>query len=251
MEQAAIVGNGIVGNGTGTLFNIEKRFDVDATRSNCSLQEVSECRYVFICLPTPVKEGQYVVSDIIELVRQINEYRQGAIFIIRSTVWPGFGDHLFHLLHPEAVISNPEFLSEDTWEKDIKNPSFVLIGGGDGVHREEVAALYRNVTKHAPLIMTDNITAETAKLSLNAFFSTKVIFANQIYDFCQKSGANYQRVKEILEKHPYGMKNHTEIYYKDKRGLGGRCLPKDLEAFANYSHLPLLEKVKEISDTTS
>ena len=99
--------------------------------------------------------------------------------------------------------------------------------------------------------MTDNITAETAKLSLNAFFSTKVIFANQIFDYCQKSGANYERVREILEKHPFGMKNHAEIFYKDQRGVRGRCLPKDLEAFANITKSPLLETVKQINDNTS
>lgn len=250
MEQAAIVGNGMIGNATGELFRIEKRFDIDETKSNCSLKEVANCRYVFICLPTPVKNGSYEVEPIIAIVKQINELRQGPIFIIRSTVWPGFGDHLNSIVRPEAVVSNPEFLSEDTWERDIKNPPFVLIGGGDGVHREEVAALYRNITKHAPIILTDNITAETAKLSLNAFFSTKVIFANQIYDFCQTSGANYQRIKEILEKHPYGMKNHTEIFYKDQRGVRGHCLPKDLEAFANSTQSELLKTVKNINDQT-
>ncbi len=251
MEQAAIVGNGMIGNATGELFKIEKRFDIDESRSNCTIAEVASCRYVFICLPTPVKDGQYVTQPIVDAVRQINATRQGSIFIIRSTVWPGFADNLFRELRPEHVISNPEFLSEDSWERDIKNPPFVIIGGGDGVHREEIAALYRNVTKHAPIILTDNITAETAKLTLNAFFSTKVIFANQIYDFCQKSGANYQRVREILERHPYGMKNHAEIFYKDQRGVRGHCLPKDLEAFMNITHSPLLEVVKQINDTTS
>jgi UDPglucose 6-dehydrogenase len=251
MEQAAIVGNGMIGNATGTLFGIEKRFDLDETKTTCSLNDVAHCRYVFICLPTPVKDGDYVVQPIMEMVRQINSIRQGPIFIIRSTVWPGFADHLASQIRPEAVISNPEFLSEDTWEKDIKSPPFVLIGGYDGVHREEVASLYRNVTKHSPIIFTDNATAETAKLALNAFFSTKVIFANQVYDYCQKSGANYQRVREILEKHPYGMKNHTEIFYKEQRGVRGHCLPKDLEAFAAITGSPLLGVVKAINDSTS
>jgi len=245
--NAAIVGNGMIGNATGELFGIEKRFDIDETKSNCSIAEVASCRFVFICLPTPVKDGQYVTQPIMEIVRQINSTRQGSIFIIRSTVWPGFADNLYREIRPEHVISNPEFLSEDSWERDVKNPPFVIIGGGDGVHREEVAGLYRNVTKHAPLIMTDNITAETAKLSLNAFFSTKVVFANEIFDYCQKSGANYERVREILEKHPFGMKNHTVIHYKGKRGLGGHCLPKDLEAFATATGSPLLEKVREVS----
>src|SRR3990167_26192 len=248
MENAAVVGNGVVGNATATLFGIEKKFDIDDTKSNCTLNEVAQCRYVFICLPTPIKNSDYVTSDIFDIVKQINDIRQAPIFIIRSTVWPGFAGHLFQEIRPETVISNPEFLSEDTWQKDTKYPPFVLIGGTEGRFREEVASLYRNVTKHAPIILTDNITAEAAKLTMNVWFSTKVVFANQIYDWCQTSGANYERIKEVLEKHPYGMKNHADIWYKDKRGVNGKCLPKDLEAFAEYTKLPLLLKIKEIND---
>ena len=248
MDNATVCGFGVVGQATAKLFGIEKHFDIDESKSNTTLQEIAKCRYVFICLPTPVKEGNYVVSDIVELVRQIHDLGQTPIFIIRSTVWPGFADHLYDLFGPEAVISNPEFLSEDTWEKDIKYPPFVLIGGSEGRFREEVASLYRNVTKHAPIIMTDNITAEAGKLALNAFFSTKVIFANQLYDWAQKAGTNYERIKEILEKHPFGFKNHTTIWYKGKRGVNGKCLPKDLEAFANFTHLPILESVFQYNE---
>ena len=247
-ENMAVVGVGVVGKATATLFGIEKKFDIDETKSTATLPEIAECRYIFVCLPTPVKNGDYVTSDISAIVRQINDYRQGPIFIIRSTVWPGYSNSLFSEVRPEAVISNPEFLSEDTWQKDIRYPPFILIGGSQGRFLEEVSSLYRNVTKHAPIILTDNITAEAAKLVMNAFFATKVVFANQMYDWAQKAGANYERIKEVLEKHPFGMKNHATIWYKGKRGVHGKCLPKDLEAFANSSKLPILESVWQYNE---
>lgn len=246
MENVAIIGNGVVGNATATLFAAERRFDIDETKSNCTLEEVSRCRYVFVCLPTPVKNGSFDTQPIFDMVKQVNDIRQGPVFIIRSTVWPGFAEHLFNEIRPEAVISNPEFLSEETWEKDTKYPPFVVIGGHDGRFREEVEALYSAVVK-APIIKTDNRTAETAKLALNAFFSTKVIFANQIYDYCQKMDVNYERVREILEKHPFGMKNHAEIFYRGVRGVRGKCLPKDLEALGALTQSPLLEIVERIN----
>lgn len=248
MTNAAVVGNGMVGNATGTLFNIEKRFDTNEERSNCTLAEVADCRYIFICLPTDVVHGDYNVQPIFEIIKQIEAIKHGAIFIIRSTVWPGFADHVFGEIRPEAVISNPEFLSEDTWEKDIVHPPFVLLGGFEGRFRDEVAALYRGRVKTAPIIETDNKTAELAKITLNAFFSTKVIFSNQVYDYCQKMGANYERVREILEKHPFGMKNHTEIHYRGVRGIRGKCLPKDLEAFKNLTKSPLFEVVERLNE---
>lgn len=250
MDNAAIVGYGVVGQATAKLFGINKHFDIDEEKSNCTLAEVAKCRYIFICLPTPVKNGEYVTGDIQSIIQQINDIRPGAIFIIRSTVWPGFADFIFEQIQPEGIISNPEFLSEDTAEKDIKHPPFVLIGGVNAKYMDEVKGIYLNVTKQASIILTDNITAEASKLALNAFFSTKVVFANQMFDWCQISGANYEKIKEVLTAHPYGFKNHATIYYKGHRGVGGHCLPKDLEAFANYSHIELLQKVKEINDHT-
>jgi len=251
MDTACVIGYGVVGKATATLFGIKKHFDIDEKKSNITLEEAADCRYVFICLPTPVKGGNYIVSDILAIIQQINDYKQKAIFIIRSTVWPGFAIHAFKEIRPESIISNPEFLSEDTWEKDIKYPPFVVIGGADGRFREEVKALYVNKNKQADIVLTDNDTAEVMKWVMNGWYSTKIIFANQIYDWCQKEGYNYERIREMLEKHPLGMKGHNVIHYKGKRGVNGKCLPKDLEAFENFAHLPLITKVKEINDSTA
>lgn len=249
MDNAAIVGFGMVGNATSTLFGIKKHFDIDATKSNTNLQEVSKCRFVFMCLPTPVKEqGDYDVSAIIQMIKEIENYGGGSIYIIRSTVFPGFALSLQKELGINRIISNPEFLSESTWEKDVKYPPFVLLGGLQGVFLEDVKALYQARIKSAPIIVTDNTTAEMAKLAINGYFATKVIFANQIYDSCQKFGVNYETVKQVLEKHPFGPKNHFTIWYKGKRGVNGKCLPKDSRALAYYTQLDLIKEIVALNE---
>ena len=249
MDDAAVCGYGMVGQATAKLFGIKKHYDIDEGRSNCKIEDLSELRYIFICLPTPIMEDHtYLVSDIRQIVSQIAALGTEKYFIIRSTVPSGFADSLASEIHSESIVSNPEFLSEATWENDTKFPPFVLIGAKSAEVREKMAGLYRSRIKHAPIIMTDNITAETAKLALNSLFASKVVFSNQIYDYCQKVGANYEKVKEILTKHPYGIKNHTSVWFNEQRGVRGRCLPKDLEAFAYLTESPLLMKVKEIND---
>jgi UDPglucose 6-dehydrogenase len=156
--------------------------------------------------------------------------------------------HLQRELQIDRVISNPEFLSEDTAEKDSKNPPFVLLGGLEGRYLENIKGVYRGRIKTAPIILTDNTTAEFTKLALNSYFATKVIFANQIYDYAQSLGVNYEQVKSTLEMHPYGPKNHFKIWFKGKRGVNGRCLPKDTTAMANYGNLELLKKVLELNE---
>lgn len=250
MDGVGIVGNGMVGSALGNVFGIKKRFDLHDDRCTANLEEIGNCRIVFICIPTPIDEyGKYQVNDIISIVRQIEDYGHAPIYVIRSTVFPGFARHLMELTGIERVISNPEFLSEDTAEKDVKNPPFVLLGGQPGVFMDEVKALYNSRLKSVNFILTDNTTAEMCKSSLNSFFSTKTIFSNQIFDACQQLGANYEKVKEVLEKHPFGMKNHNVIWYKGRRGVGGHCLPKDTTALATLTNSELLKKIMEINQT--
>jgi UDPglucose 6-dehydrogenase len=151
-------------------------------------------------------------------------------------------------LQINRIVSNPEFLSEATALEDTKNPPFVLIGGLEGKFRDEVIAFYRAFVKGAPFIVTDNTTAEMAKITLNAYFATKVIFANQAYDASRRLKANYETVRQVLEAHPFGPKNHFNVWFRDKRGVHGKCLPKDSKAFVNYTNSELVKKVVELNE---
>lgn len=247
MDNSCIIGYGVVGKATAKALGIKKHFDLND--SNITLDEAAKCRFVFIALPTDLKpDGTYNTSDIEAIIRQIEGLGTSALYIIRSTVWPGFAKHLQEQLDIDRIISNPEFLTEATAEKDAKNPPFVLIGGIIPRFLDEVKGLYQGALKGSPVILTDNITAELAKLSMNAYFATKVTFANQIYDASQAFGANYEKVRQVLESHPYGPKNHFEIWHKGYRGFGGKCLPKDTEAFSHYINLPLIAKILELNE---
>lgn len=249
MDNACVIGYGMVGKAFADAFGITKIFTRLPEESTITLEEAAKCRLVFICLPTPVdNDGNYQTQDIKAIIEQIEGYGGGGIYVIRSTVFPGFADSLYRSLGIERIISNPEFLSEKTALEDTKNPPFVLIGGHEGVFRDEVQAFYRAFIKGAPFIMTDNTTAEMAKLTLNAYFATKVVFANQAYDAARRLNANYETVKQVLEAHPYGPKNHFTVWFNEKRGIHGACLPKDSKAFANYANSDLVRKVIELDE---
>lgn len=250
MENACVIGYGVVGQATANLFGIKKHFDTDETKSNITLAEAANCKFIFICLPTPVDDsGIYHTDDIVQTIGQLNGYRAGGIYIIRSTVWPGFAQHIQKELGINRIISNPEFLTESTAEQDSKYPPFVLLGGMEGAFIKEVKAFYEGRIRSCPIILTDNTTAELAKLAMNAYFSTKVIFANQLFDAAQKLNANYERIKDVLERHPFGPKNHFEIWFKGKRGVNGKCLPKDTKAFAYYTGSELAKTAMALNES--
>lgn len=245
-DSVVIGGLGIVGTATRNAFGIDKYFDTK--ESNITLKEAADCIYVFVCLPTPVKDGRYVTEDISSIVSQIASYGKQNIFIIRSTVFPGFANNLMKELGIRSVISNPEFLTMSTKEDDTKFPDIVVIGGYQDNYIDNVASVYQGRYKGATIFKTDNTTAELAKLAINGFYATKVVFANQVYDYAQVVGANYERVKEIMYGRKWIGKNHLDVWHKGGRGAGGRCLKKDLEAMAEYSQLPLFKQAVKINN---
>ena len=247
MANACVIGMGVVGKATAALFGITKYFSL--SESTITLEEAAKCTYVFLCLPTPVDaDGNYITSDIEAIVKQIEGYGGAGIYVIRSTVWPGFAKHLMETLDINRIVSNPEFLTEKTAERDSKYPPFILLGGMNTTFLEDVKGLYETRIKGAPVILTDNTTAEMAKLSMNGYFMAKVVYANYVYDACKELGANYEKVKEVLESHPFGPKNHFEIFHNGGRGAGGRCLRKDGKALVHYARNKLFDVVVDSNE---
>lgn len=246
MNNAICIGNGMVGNATRHVFGIDKF--IDMKESTSSYKEAGSMKYVFLCLPTPTVNGQCDTSLLEQAIQAVLAHQNGQpIFIIRSTVLPGTTRHLIEKFGIHSIVHNPEFLSEKTWKNDVEHPDIVVIGGEHSAYIEDVEALYRGRFKGVDVVKTDSVTAEMIKYSINCFYATKVVFANQIYDHCQKIGANYETIKRTMYKRKWIGKNHLTVWNGEKRGAGGKCLQKDLEAFANYSQLPLFKTADQLN----
>jgi len=246
MDDAFVVGGlGKVGLATRQALDIPYYFDLK--EANITLEEGAKKLFCIICLPTPTDEkgGQGKAVDVIrDYIKQIKEYGGRNIFVIRSTVLPGTCKALAEATET-MVVSNPEFLSEATWEYDALNPRIKVIGADDIPSQKAVVNLWKGI-KCKLEVVTDTATAETIKYAFNTFAMLKVNFANIIYDNCQKTGADYETIRYALHRHPWGSKHHLRVLDKGGRGAGGRCLPKDVKAFASFTSsdfLKLLEKM--------
>lgn len=228
-NQGIIIGNGVVGKATAKALGIEHYFDFKG--SNISLTEARDYKYIFICLPTPFENGRYKTDEIEAYIRQMTSNH---VFVIRSTVYPGFGSHMAKKYN-HMVVSYPEFLTESSADDDAVNPDIVVAGSDhkpavDGLHDN---FLYRLGGHH--YYLKDNTTAEFVKLAINGFYSTKVLFANMMYDYANNSGVKWDTVKEIMYRRKWIGNNHLTVPFKNKRGLNGKCLPKDYKALSEYS----------------
>lgn len=245
MENAIIVGWGTTGKATAEAFGIKEYYS--RRQKTVELSEVKNFRYIFICLPTPVDvNGKYETQDIEDIIKEVAT--ENNIIILRSTVYPGFSRFLSAKFGVNIVF-NPEFLSEDTSIEDAKNPTHIVIGSDNPRLAKDVEGIYRGRFSRIDPIITDSITAEFMKLGLNGFFTTKVVFANEMFDYSKKVGANYETFKSFIESHPWGSKNHFEIFHKGGRGAGGKCLKKDMSALSNYAGSSLFNTVFDINDS--
>ncbi len=248
MNGSVVLGHGMVGKATMKSLGITHFFS--RSESNVALNDLHNFKYIYICLPTPNSiTGKQDIDNIRYYIEQISRSQpngERSVFIIRSTILPGTCKKLVASTGAD-IVHVPEFLTEATWDQDASWPDIVVIGSDDEVIKEQVVGIFRARFKGAEYFITDFKTAETIKYTVNNFYALKVIFANQIYDFCGKHGANYEVVKKACYARKWIGRNHLDVWHKGGRGAGGKCLYKDLEAFATFSHLPLLEFANKIN----
>lgn len=199
-----------------------------------SPQEINKGEIIFICVPTPFnKEKDY--CDLSCVKEAFSILKGNKIVVIKSTVLPGTSDY-FQKKYPNLkVLHNPEFLTEATAEQNMRYPDRQLVGyTNEDSHR--VAGDIMELLPLAPFcrILPAKET-EMIKYFGNTWFSTKVIFANQMYDLCQKLGIDYDNVKEASGADKRVGRSHLEVWHKGKRGYAGKCLPKDIKALIKFA----------------
>lgn len=215
-----------------------------------SLEEVNQADIIFICVPTPfVEEKGFDLSFVEKACQNIKGEK---VVVIKSTVLPGTTEKLQKEYPQHKFLFNPEFLTEATADKDMSYPDRQIVG-----YTKESYNLAGNILQILPLAPFEKIMpateAEMVKYFGNTWFTTKVVFANQIYDLCQRLKIDYDKVMEAAGADKRIGRSHLEIFHKNYRGYGGKCLSKDIKAliqFANEQGLDfkLHKTVEEINN---
>ena len=112
------------------------------------------------------------------------------------------------------------------WMTFLK-PDRVVIGVGSPRAEEVMTRLYQPFIRRGnPLIVMDERSAELTEYAANAFLATKITFMNEIANFCEKVGADVDKVRR-------GIGTDTRIgprFLFPGIGYGGSCFPKDVQA---------------------
>jgi len=225
-----IVGNGFVGNAVHQNLKDKvscKVFDVDENKSPNTLDDVLLQKFIFVCLPTPMKiSGECDLSILDNFFQNLPQDVEGT-FVIKSTVPIGTTKKYSK---DYKVIHNPEFLTARNAVEDFKNSERNIIGGERELC-EKFAEFFHSIFPHIPNIITTSDESETIKYFSNTFLSLKVAYFNKMYDFCEKLDMNYETVCNGVTSDSRIGKSHSKVPGIDgDRGFGGTCFPKDLNS---------------------
>lgn len=232
--KIAIAGLGMVGGALARFFDSVQReyASYDPPKDIGSVEELNEADIVFLCVPTPYKEG----FDLSYVITVLDKLDRSKIVVLKSTVLPGTTDHLQKEYPQHKLLFNPEFLTEATATEDMFHPDRQILG-----YTERSYSVCTDILAMLPEAPYERIVlakeAEATKYFNNTWFATKVIFANQMYDLCQKMGIDYDIVKDCASADRRMTRtSHLEIFHKGQRGYGGKCLPKDTKALLWYAN---------------
>ena len=223
-----IVGQGFVGNAVYQKFKSYYEvltYDLDENKCNSTFEEVSECDYVFVCLPTPKNYDGSCNTDIVEgVIEKIDKIGKTKGIVVKSTIPPGTTEG-WNDKYDTNVVFNPEFLTERNAVHDYENQKRIVLGGPRPT-TTELKGIFSRVFPFADVIKTDSTHAEMVKYVTNTFLSVKVSFANEMYELSNALGIDYDKVIEYATYDERLGKSHWSVPGPDgDLGFGGHCLP--------------------------
>ena len=202
----------------------------------------------FVCLPTPMnKDGSCNVDIIENELDGLNQLTTTKTIVVKSTILPGTTKYWNEKYESLDIVFNPEFLTEANAVDDFENQTRIILGGSLE-STTKLKQLYSTIfRKTSKIIKTDSTTAELVKYVTNAFLSTKVSFANEVYELCGGMGLDYDKIIEYATYDERLGLSHWGVPGPDGDfGFGGHCFPKDLSAL-----LHLTEKLGTINNVLS
>lgn len=243
-----IVGAGKVGTATGlSLGNNVSYHDPYKGIVNDNYRDYE---YVVICVDT-VQKNPEDYADLELVLDELENKKYNGVAVIRSTVSP-IKISEWDSKYSFEYIMFPEFMPQQEGRLITDEAWTVVLGGrkeqttvfGSKLYSNGYPGereIYRHVSKEEACII---------KLADNAGLSAKLTYFNAVYKICEKFGASYETVRNVIGMDSRIGIEHSIVPSPDDGlfGFGGHCLPKDIKAIAEIDDLGFFENVKNINE---
>jgi UDPglucose 6-dehydrogenase len=224
MYQIGIAGYGVVGKHVHGTFPAARVFD----KYNGPKDDLTGCDFVFVCVPTPWTGKELDCSEVEAVVRDI----QASVFVVRSTTYPGFIEHLSDK-YGKQIVFQPEFIGESPNHSMsyLGQPNYIVLGGLPEVRRK-VINLYSTVyNSNVSIRQMTSREAEVAKLTTNRAVFFKLMQMQELYDACEASGLDYYTIRDVVFGDDPRLDLGWSFVYPNNRGASSKCIPKDVVAW--------------------
>ena len=152
-----------------------------------------------------------------------------------------------------GVVYIPDLVALGNVIQDFENPDLLILGESDSRYGVVAENIYKKIIKNnAPIIKMSLIESEITKVSLNAYITMKISFANFIGNISEKFECRSNKITEAL-----GYDKRISPYYiKSGLSFGGTCFPRDTWAFIKMCdnigldaiHIKSTQKINDIQN---
>jgi UDPglucose 6-dehydrogenase len=208
--------------------------------------------------------NKYVINSIETICENLNKTeKEDFLFIISSTVMPCTHNDIINLIESRTkrklnknfgITYVPDLVALGQVIQDFENPDLVIIGESDTKYGDYTMEIYSSILKNnPPVVRMSLIEGEITKISLNAYITMKISFANFIGNVSEKFNVTSSRITKALGYD----KRISPFYLKSGVSFGGTCFPRDTWAFIRMSeniglnavHIKATQEINEYQNT--
>jgi UDP-N-acetyl-D-glucosamine dehydrogenase len=198
-----------------------------------SLEKISKCNYLILCLPTPLKNDRPDMSYLQQVFKKIYPFLvKNQTIILESSVYPGateeiflkklqqrfkIGKNFFLAYSPERIDPGTSAHANKMEYQDITK----LVSGYSKSCEKKILHLYESIFKKIFLCKSIMV-AETSKVFENIFRVVNIGLVNEMKILTNKLNINIHDVVDAAGTKPFGFKK-----FSPGPGIGGHCIPID------------------------
>jgi len=244
-----LLGYGFVGKAYHKAFSSHHEMSIiDPAFNNARVKDIENISGAIVCVSTPSSEdGSCDMSIIYNVIQDIPKE---APILIKSTISMEGWETLERNFPEHSITFSPEFLRAASADDDLKNLTHTFLAGGNIQYWLD---FYTTVYPDISITVCKPKHAIAIKYFRNSFLAAKCSFFNEIYDFCETLGLDYESVRSGVTLDSRIGESHTFVNEND-RGWGGACFPKDTAAILQTAkksgiELPTLEAAVKYNES--
>jgi UDPglucose 6-dehydrogenase len=217
-----------------------------ATLNHSEAIEKTDITFILVATPSNPDgsfSNRFIESTLKSLATAFGKSKKKYhIFVISSTIMPGSINASFIPIIEKysgrkidtdfGVCYNPDFVALGNVIKGFLQPDIVIIGESNHEVGARLEAVHNVLCENKPVLKHMSlISAEIAKVCLNAYITLKISFANSVANLCEKVPfADVDAITTAIGAD----KRISPYYFKGGLSFGGACFPRDTRAFITF-----------------